>query len=116
MTANDAALAEIIEEARRLSGLIDRGVEALRQSAEALAIAEQEYRKAKAKAWLVAAGDLAREREANVDSRTADLRMARDLAEGTRQAALEALRSRRSQLDAVRSILSATRADIELAR
>lgn len=116
MPANDAALAEIIDEARRLSALIDRGVDALRQSAEALAVAERDYRHAKAKAWLRAEGELAREREANVDSRTAELRMARDLAEGTRQAALEALRSRRSQLDALRSILSATRADMELAR
>ena len=114
--ASDVALAELIDEARRLSNLIDAGVKVLRESSEALAAAERDYRHAKAKAWLRVDGELAREREANVDSVTADLRMARDLAEGMRQAALEALRSRRSQLDALRSILSATRADMELAR
>jgi hypothetical protein len=114
--ASDAALHELIDEARRLSALIDGGVKVLRESAEALAIAERDYRLGKARAWLRVDGDLAREREANVDSATAELRMARDVAEGTRQAALEALRSRRSQLDALRSILSATRADMELAR
>lgn len=114
--AVDAALQDLIDEARRLSALIDGGVKVLRESAEALAMAERDYRKERARAWLRVGGELAREREANVDSVTADLRMARDIAEGTRQAALEALRSRRSQLDALRSILSATRTEIELAR
>lgn len=112
----DADLTGIIEEARRLSALIDRGVDALRQSAEAVAVAERDYRLAKARAWVEVDGDLAKEREAQVDAVTADLRATRDVAEGTRQAALEALRSRRAQLDALRSILSASRSEMELAR
>jgi hypothetical protein len=112
----DSALSDMITEARRLSTLIDRGVEALRSSAQDLAEAENEYRKARAAAWVAAEGSLAREIEANVDALTADLRMRRDIAEGQRQAALEALRSRRTQLSALQSILAASRSEMELAR
>lgn len=108
-------LTDLIGEARRLSTLIDRGVDALRTSAKELARAENAYRHARARAWMQVDGDLAKEREAMVDGATADLRMARDVAEGQRQAAIEALRSRRAQLDALRSILSATRSEMELA-
>jgi hypothetical protein len=44
---------------------------------------------------------------------TSGERAERDLAEEERQAALEALRSRRTQLSALQSILSAMRADQE---
>lgn len=108
-------LGSLIEEARRLSVLIDKGVDALRRSAEDVARAENAYRHERARAWMQVKAELAREREAYVDGITADLRLARDLAEGSRQAALEALRSRRAQLDALRSILSATRSEMELA-
>lgn len=108
-------LTDLIGEARRLSALIDRGVDALRTSSEEVARSENAYRHARARAWMQVTGDLAKEREAFVDGATADLRMARDIAEGQRQAAVEALRSRRAQLDALRSILSATRSEMELA-
>lgn len=111
-------LSAIVAEARRLSSLIDAGVKALRQSALALADAEHAYRKRKAVAWAeVAFGDgLAGAKQAEVDSLSADARRDRDVAEATRQAALEALRSRRSQLDALRSILSVSKSEMELAR
>jgi len=111
-----ADLPELVVEARRISGLIDSGVRALRESAQAVADAEHAYRRAKAEAWIVCRGDLAKEREAQVDGATADLRRTRDLAEAERQAALEALRSRRVQLSAIQSILAATRSEMELAR
>jgi hypothetical protein len=111
-----ADLTELVAEARRLSGLIDAGVRALRESSAALAEAEHAYRRSKAEAWVVCRGDLAKEREAHVDSACADLRRDRDLREGERQAALEALRSRRVQLSALQSILAATRSEMELAR
>ena len=111
-------LHDLMVEARRLSGLIDAGVDALRRSAVDVADAEHAYRKAKAEAWLQVAGwdGLAGQKQAEVDSACADARRVRDVAEATRQAALEALRSRRSQLDALRSILSASRSEMELAR
>ena len=109
-------LAELVAEARRLSGLIDAGVRALHESALDVAEAEHAYRKAKAEAWVVVKGELAKDREAQVDAACADLRRVRDVAEGNRQAALEALRSRRVQLSALQSILSATKTEMDLAR
>lgn len=109
-------LSELIEEARRLSRLIDKGVEALRIAAVEVAEAEQAYRLAKAQAWVMVDGELAKDREAQVDAACADLRKVRDIAEGTRQAALEGLRSRRVQLSALQSILAATRTEMDLAR
>lgn len=109
-------LEEMMTEARRLSGLIDAGVRALHESAQQVAHAEHAYRKAKAAAWLTVDGELAKDREAQVDAVTADLRRDRDLAEGGRLAALEALRSRRTQLSALQSLLAATRSEMEMAR
>lgn len=113
---DDSSLADLVAEARRLSVLIDRGVDALREASEQLARAENAYRHAKAKAWLTADGELAKERESYVDAMTADLRMVRDMHEGTRQASLEALRSRRAQVSAIQSILAATRSEMEMGR
>lgn len=107
---------ELIVEARRLSDLIDKGVQALVRTASDLADAEHAYRLAKAQAWVHADRELAKDREAQVDAATADLRRARDIAEGMRQAALEGLRSRRVQLSALQSIMAATRSEMELAR
>ncbi len=111
-------LQQLVAEARRLSGLIDAGVAALRQSAVEMAEAEHAYRMRKAEVWAEVAGweGLAGQKQAEVDARCADARRTRDVAEATRQAALEALRSRRSQLDALRSILSVSRSEMELAR
>ena len=106
----------LVAEARRLSGLIDSGVQALRQAAVEVAEAEHAYRLAKARAWHEVSDGLAGQKQADVDAACADARRTRDVAEATRQAALEALRSRRSQLDALRSILSASRSEMELAR
>lgn len=46
----------------------------------------------------------------------ADARRVRDLAEGMRQAGLEAVRSRRAQISALQSLLSADRSEMEIAR
>lgn len=102
-------------EARRLSGLIDRGVAALRQAAVDYAEAEHAYRLAKAVAYLETEGTVA-EREAAVYGVVGDLRRARDLADGERLAALEAVRSRRTQLSALQSLLAAHRSEVDFAR
>ena len=120
-------LQEVPEEMRRLSRLLDGGIEALREQSHALAEAEANYRKAKAEAWVrcpqddhgVKAGErewTAARREAWVDAETADLRRTRDIAEGMRQAALEAVRARRTQVSALQSLLAADRAEAEFAR
>ncbi len=106
-------LVELAAEARRLSNKIDEGVRALNLSAQESASAERDYRLAKARAWTVHTEGTAKEREARVDASTADERFVRDLAEAGRQAALEALRSRRQQLSAVQSLAAAFRAEAE---
>lgn len=109
-------LSEAISEARRLSALIDAGVEALRTAAQEEANAEHDYRLAKARAWVTVAGELAKEREAFVDAETADARRLRDLSAGKREAARQALRAREAQLSALQSLLSASRTEMNLAR
>lgn len=105
-------------EAMRLSGLIDQGIDALKRHAEGLARAEQAYRRGKAQAWARAAGMdmLAKEKEAWVDAESADLRYQRDLEDGMRQAALEAVRSRRTQVSALQTLVNAEREGAAFAR
>lgn len=111
----DPLLSELIDEARRLSGLIDRGVTALRDAGVAYAAAEHEYRSANAAAYLDSSGTVA-EREARAYEAVGELRHNRDVLDATRLAALEAVRSRRTQLSALQSILAAHRAEAEFDR
>lgn len=105
----------LASEASRLSALIDKGVKALTDTAQHLASAEHDYRLARALAWPKTEGT-AKEREDQVNSLTAGERLERDLAEGQRVAALEALRSRRAQLSALQSVANAERAEAEFVR
>lgn len=113
---------EYADEFARLSNLLDLCLKALKDQVHAYAGAEATYRRGKAQAWInaprfhedvkVTAG----EREAWVDGQTADLRHVRDVADGMRQAALEAVRSRRSQISALQSLLAGHREEAALAR
>lgn len=104
------------QEIDRLSNLIDEGISALVQSARDVAQAEFDYRKSKAQAWLEAPQGTVPVREAWVEAQTAELRRTLDIAEGMRQASLEAVRSRRQQLSAVQSLLAASKADADFHR
>jgi hypothetical protein len=110
------------QEMMRLSRLIGEGVNEMRRQASLYAEAEHDYRLAKSKAWMEAPREVdgfkitAGEREAWVDAKTADERKVRDIADGLRQTALEAVRSRRTQLSALQSYLAAERAEAEFAR
>lgn len=106
---------ELIAEARRLSDLLDKGVAALRQSAVDYAKAEHEYRKEHAIAYLQTEGTVA-EREAKTYGMVGELRLDRDIADGVRSAALEAVRARRTQLSALQSLLAAHRSEADLVR
>ena len=103
-------------EVQRLSVLIDEGIKALTKYAYEVADAEHDYRKAKAIAWQTAPAGTVPMREAWVESETAEQRRRLDLAEGSRSAALEAVRSRRQQLSAVQSLLAAHKAEADFAR
>ena len=109
-------LEALTAEAWRLSQLLDKGIMALRDAAVAYAEAEHEYRSQNAMAYLETESGTVAEREAHVYALVGDFRRSRDLADGQKLAALEAVRSRRAQLSAVQSILSAHRAEAELAR
>lgn len=120
-------LGGVAEEMARLSRLIDAGLQAMRDQAQELADAEDAYRKAKSDAWMVCPNDepgtkpadkdwIAAKREAWVNAQTADLRRRRDLAEGLRQAALEAVRSRRTQVSALQTLLNAEQEEAKFAR
>lgn len=111
----DISISDLIDEARRLSSLIDNGVKALTAAASDLAEAEHAYRLARAEAWHKTQGT-AKQREDDVNAITAAERRVRDLAEAGRMSALEALRSRRQQLSAVQSIAAAWRSEAEHAR
>lgn len=119
--------AEMFREALRFSGLIDRGIAELRTQSVAVADAEQNYRKAKAEAWVkcpIDAHDVPRgerewtaaRREAWVDAETAELRRKRDIADAMRSAALEAVRARRTQLSAIQTFANAEREEAAFAR
>src|SRR5690554_8223713 len=117
-------LADAFAEAERLSRLIDAGIDALRTQSVALAEAQRQYRRSKAEAWVRCPRDSdprarnwsAGRREARVDAETADLRFERDVAEGMRQAAPEAVRARRAQLPALQTLLHAHGEEAKLAR
>jgi len=106
---------ELAGEARRLSELLDRGVGALREAAKDFADAEHAYRLAHAKAYLETAGTVG-EREAQTYVAIGTLRRDRDYADAIRTAAVEAVRSRRTQLSAVQSLLSAHKAEADFVR
>ena len=108
-------LAEAEAEVRRLSGLLDAGLEILRSAAEDVARAEQAYRKARAQAWVSNTDGTAGFRESQVDGQTADLRYKRDVAEGMSKAALESVRSGRTQISAMQSLLAAHKEEVGFA-
>jgi hypothetical protein len=108
-------LAEMSDEFARLSRLLDQGLQAMRDQAHELADAENEYRKQRSLAWPTTTGT-AKEREDAVNALTADARKRRDLADYMRTAALEAVRSRRTQISSLQTLLNAHQAEAQFAR
>ena len=109
-------LEHLTAEAWRLSQLLDKGIAALRDAGVAYADAEHQYRSAKAMAYLETESGTVAEREANVYAIMGEHRRTRDLADGQKVAALEAVRSRCAQLSALQTLIAAHRAEVELAR
>lgn len=107
--------ADAADEMHRLSRLLDAGLTALRYQAVEYAEAEDAYRLAAARAYIAHEGP-AHERKAHADLATSVERRRAHLADGMRQAALEAVRSRRGQISALQSLLAADRAEAEFVR
>ena len=80
--------------------------------------AERRYRQARAKAFLEVVGKNVAEREskAELESGISDLRFARDVAEGRKAAALEAVRSRRAILSAEQTLTKLVTVEAEFSR
>lgn len=109
-------LSEAITEVRRLSASLDESLRTYQESAEKVAKAERDYRRAKGLAWVKQVAGTAAHREAQVDSETADLRYLRDVAEGMRRAAIESIRARTTQISVIQSLLSAHKAEAQFDR
>ena len=107
--------AELTEELRRLSGLLDDANRAVRDRGRAAARAERDYRKGRARAWFDADGTAAERKDA-VDGATAELRYERDVATSDHRAAWEAVRNYRSQISALQTISGVERELAGLAR
>ena len=106
---------EAADEMHRLSGLLDKALKVLREQAREYAEAEDAYRMAHARAYVAHDGP-AHERKAVADLATSEERQRAHLADGMRQAALEAVRSRRAQISALQSLLNAHREEAAFAR
>ena len=109
-------LETLTAEALRLSQLLDNGIAALREAGVAYAEAEHTYRASSAMAYLATESGTVAEREAHVYALVGEHRRSRDLADGQRVATLEAVRSRRTQLSALQSLLAAHRSEADFAR
>lgn len=106
---------EIVEEMLALSGILDADLSTLHANEVEYAQADNAYRAAKAKAYLAASGTIP-ERDAKVDEKCGDERLAQRMADAKRYAAREAVRTRRAQLSAWQSIANAAKAEAELVR
>lgn len=107
---------EMAEEGRRLTRLLDDALNYVSRQVKEAAQAENDYRHAKARAWVEAPAGTVPEREAWVNGVTADARQRRDLADGMRRAGMEAVHSRRVQISLLQSIANAYRAEAEMYR
>lgn len=77
--------------------------------------AERTYRMAKATAYLASTGTVS-EREARAENAINEVRFERDMAEGLRGSALEAVRSYRGLLSAVQTLASLSKEEAAFAR
>jgi hypothetical protein len=109
-------LIDMTNEMYRLSALIDRGITALTEAGQESAEADHVLSKAVATAWSVAPKAAVPERKAWVEAETAVEKKAFELAESKKYTALEAIRSRRTQMSALQSLLAAHRAEAEFVR
>jgi hypothetical protein len=106
----------VAEQMHRYSSLLDKGLAALRDASRMLCEHEETYREAVKDAWAEAPDGTVPEREAWVKGITASVRRKRDEADLARQDALEAIRSRRTQISALQSLLAAEREEAGLIR
>ena len=112
---SDITPRQLIEMMLQASRELDAAQAELTAATREAARAENEYRKARASAFLATSGTVG-EREAHTDKATDRERYAAHLADGLRTAALEAVRNRRTQLSVLQTVANAVREEAALAR
>lgn len=103
----------LVDEMLRLSRSLDEAQATLEKASRDWARQENEYRKAKANAYLASSGTVDA-RKAAVDKATDQERHDAHLADALRVAALENVRNRRAQLSALQSIANAVKSEVEM--
>ena len=109
-------LHELTEELLRLSRQLDEAIGFLKHVSAQHAESENAYRMAKAKAYLNSDQKTVDGRKAEMDLATEAERTKAHVDDAMRVAALEAVRSRRTQLSALQTVANAVRAEAEIAR
>lgn len=110
--------AELVDELARLSQSVEKSLTRINVMATEYAIAENEYRKAKAVATigLTDADMKVDERKAHVDKACESERLRAHLAEANWRASIEAVRARRAQLSAMQSVAGALKEEMAFER
>lgn len=106
---------DLIERMLEASRALDGAQENLNICVREESRAENEYRKARANAYLATEGTV-QAREAQVDKVTDQERYAAHLAAGLSRAALESVRNRRTQLSVLQTVANSVREELSLAR
>ena len=107
--------AQLVELLFQVKTELDAAQDELVSASRDLPEKERIYRKGRAQAYLQVSGT-ADAKKAQVDALTADLRFDRDIADGLRNAALENVRSKRTQLSALQTIANSVKEEAALAR
>lgn len=108
-------LVEIEGEIMRFSRLLDAGLAKLREAAQDYAAADVAYKRQYAEGFLTASGTVSEREQIAVESSLEEREAVKRL-EGLNVAALEAVRSRRTQISALMTLAGAHRAEAELGR
>lgn len=109
---------EVMDEMVRLSQLLDDALSYAKRAAHEYAEADDAYRVAHAKAFVTAKDGGATDAmaKARADLATEGIRSRARLAEAMNKTAVEAIRSRRTQVSALQTAGNALRAELEIAR
>lgn len=106
---------DLTTEMLRLSAALDQAQANLESCTRNEAVVENEYRKARANAYLATSGTVG-EREAAVDKAVSNERYEAHLAAGLSKAALESVRNHRAQLSVLQTVANAVREEISFSR
>lgn len=114
-TVSFVTLVEIEQEIMRFSRLLDAGLAKLRDTAKEYAAADVAYKRKYSESFLKADGAGIQREQVAASESLAEREAVKHL-EGLNVAALEAVRSRRTQISALMTLLAAHKAEAEFSR